>query len=863
MDARHRMHGSIPGLEPRLARAPREAFDLEADVAWWSLPEPALFEALRSAPSGLAAGEAAARLARHGAAEVVVERTAGPWRLWWRQFTSPLVLILVGASVLSLLLRDWTDAVTLLVIIGLSALLGFWQEWRASEAVARLRRRLALTARAWRDGQVVEIPSAELVPGDVVELEAGSRVPGDGRVIAARHCQVDQASLTGESLPVDKSPGTVEAATPAAARHNCVHLGSSLRSGSARVLLVRTGRGSLLAEVASRLAAPEAETDFERGVRRFGQLLLRVMLAVVVLVLAANAMLGRPPVESLLFAVALAVGLSPELLPAIVSVSLARGARRLAAGGVLVRRLDAIEDLGGMDVLCTDKTGTLTIGEMALVAAVDPQGQPSDEVRRLAFLNATLGSGVANPIDTALAAAARESGWSSRGWQRIDELPYDFQRRRMSVVVAAEAGPGQHWLVTKGAVAEVLDCCDLREGERERVMAWVAEQGRHGVRVLAVAQRGVAARGDWRVEDERAMSLQGLVGFRDPLKPDAARMVAALHRLGVRVKLVTGDNRHVAAEIAAQVGLDPGALLTGPAVAAMGDEALWHQAGQAELFVEVDPTQKERIVRALQRTGHAVGFLGDGINDAPSLHAADVGISVSQAVDVARESADIVLLRHDLGVLERGIAEGRRTFANTLKYIRITLSANFGNMISMALATPLLPFLPLTATQILLNNLLSDLPALALAADRVEPQGLRRAPRWDLAQVRRFMIVFGLVSSVFDLLTFAVLLHVFHAGPELFRSAWFVVSLLTELAVLLILRTRGPCWRGQPSALLAWTTAAVALFALALPWITPLHAVFGFTPLPPALLGALVVIVLAYALATEAAKAAFWRSGTG
>lgn len=830
-------------------------------VAWWAEPAAALLAALGTRPDGLSSGEARARLVAHGANEVAAVEKANAARLLWRQFTSPLVLILVVGATLSLLLRDWVDATTILVIVLGSSLLGFGQELAASAAVTRLRMRLALVAQVRRDSSLGARPVRELVPGDVIELSAGHLVPADGVLLEARDFLVNQASLTGESFPVEKRPGIAAPTATLAERTHCLWLGSSVRSGTATMLVVRTGRDTQLAEVAERLGAREDPTDFERGVRRFGVLLMRVMFGVVVAVLLANQWLGRPPIESLLFAVALAVGLSPELLPAIVSVSLSRGARRLAAAGVLVRRLDAIEDLGSIDVLCTDKTGTLTVGSMALERAVDAAGAPSDAVMRLGYLNAAFETGIDNPIDAALVDAGVRAGLSTDGWTKIDEIPYDFLRRRLTIVLAAHDRPDEHLLVTKGAVAQVLDACALGAATRERLERFAADEGAQGRRVLALATRRFAARAGYEVADEATLEFGGFLCFSDPVKPDATQALHTLVARGVRVKMISGDNRHVAAHVAAAVGLDPRALLTGVQIAGLRDEALWYLAERTDCFAEVDPAQKERIVRALQRTGHAVGYLGDGINDAPSLHAADVGISVDQAVDVARESADVVLLRPDLGVLERGIAEGRRTFANTLKYIRITTSANFGNMVSMALATPLLPFLPLTATQILLNNLLSDLPAMAISADRVDPERLRSPQRWDLAEVRRFMLVFGLLSSVFDLLTFALLLRVFDADAMRFHTAWFFVSLCTELAVLMVLRTRGPAWRSRPARWLAATTLAVLALALMLPYSGTLAGVLGFEPLPWPLMVALVSIVLAYCAATEVAKRWFWGGG--
>lgn len=828
-------------------------------AAWWSLAPDALLDALHSTRAGLSTGQARERLAQMGPNVVADSERASALRLLWRQLSSPLVLILVIASVLSLLLRDWVDAATVLAIVAGSTLLGFWQELRASAAVAQLRSRLALNARVRRDGLTLVLPVRELVPGDVIELSAGNLVPADGVLLDAQDFLVNQASLSGESLPVEKRAGVVAANAALSARSNCVWLGSSVRSGTASVLLVNTGGATVLADVAARIATRDEETEFERGVRRFGELLLRVMLGVVVLVLTANTLLGRPAIESMMFAVALAVGLSPELLPAIVSVSLARGARQLAAAGVLVRRLDAIEDLGGMDVLCTDKTGTLTLGTMGLSAATDGAGEPSAEVLRLAHLNAAFETGIDNPMDAAIVDAGQQAGLTTAGWTKVDEMPYDFVRRRLTIVLKSDGGDARHRIITKGAVAAVLNLCVLDTHARQRLDTFAREQGERGMRVLALATRDCAAQADYTVADERDLAFSGFLCFSDPPKPDAPQTLRALAQRGVRVKMITGDNRHVAAHVASQVGLDARALITGEQIAGLRDEALWHLAERTDCFVEVDPAQKERIVRALQRTGHAVGYLGDGINDAPALHAADVGISVDQAVDVARESADIVLLRPDLGVLERGIGEGRRTFANTLKYIQITTSANFGNMVSMALATPLLPFLPLTATQILLNNFMSDLPSMAISTDRVDADHLRSAQRWHLAEVRRFMLVFGLISSVFDLLTFVLLVKIFHAGPALFHSGWFVVSLLTELAVVLVLRTRLHAWRSRPSALLAWTTLAVALLAIALPFIAPAALVFGFVAMPAPMVATLVAIVLAYVVATEAAKHWFWQ----
>jgi Mg2+-importing ATPase len=762
-------------------------------------------------------------------------------RLFGRQLSSPLVLILVLGAVFSLVLHQWLDASIILAIVLGSAALGFWQEYRASAAVARLRARLALTAQVVREGVRRTLPVAEIVPGDLVLLSAGNLIPADGRVVEARDFLVSEAALTGESFPAEKTAG------------QAVFTGTSVQSGTATVRVEKTGRETRYAAIVARVAQPAPESDFARGVRRFGAMLMRVMVLVVLVVVLANAFLHRPALESLLFAVALAVGLTPELLPAIVTVTLARGARAMADAGVIVRRLQAIEDLGSMAILCTDKTGTLTEGCVELASALDAACAESADVMQLAYLNAAFQTGMENPLDAAIVAAGKGRGIDTGAWQKIDEIPYDFVRKRLTVVVSSGAAQ-EHLIITKGAFANVVDLCALDAERRRELETWLSEQGQRGFRVLALAVRHLAPKPRYAREDEAAMSLAGFLLFLDPPKADAAAVVAALARLGVRVKIVSGDNRYVAAHVASSVGLDSSALLAGPDIAAMRDEALWHEAERTDVFAEIDPQQKERIVRALQHRGHAVGYLGDGINDAPALHAADVGVSVQGAVDVARETADVVLLQRDLAVLQRGVEDGRRTFANTLKYICITTSANFGNMISMAIATPLLPFLPLSAKQILLNNFMSDFPSVAISTDRVDEEAIARPLAWNIAEVRRFMVVFGLVSTTFDLLTFWLLFRVFHAGEATFQTAWFGVSLLTELAVVFSLRTQRAAWRSKPSRVLVWATIVVAACGLALPYLGPVARAFDFTPLSWPLAASLLAVVLAYLCMNEFVK---------
>ena len=843
----------------------------DTTAPYWSRDIGDLSTSLGSGSHGLTAAQAAQRLAVVGPNSVEDAQRLGPLRLLWRQVESPLVLILIFAAAVSLGLSQWVDATIIFAIVIGSTLLGFYQEYRASAAVEELKKRLALTCRVVRDGIEGTVRADALVPGDVLVLSAGNLIPADGRILEARDFLVSEASMTGESFPVEKQPGVVPADAPIAQRTNVVFLGASVRSGTARVLVVETGRRTAFGAIAARLRARAPETHFARGLRQFGYLLIRSMVVIVLSVLTVNLLMHRPLVESLLFSVALAVGLSPELLPAIVSVTLSAGARAMSKQGVIVRRLDAIENLGSMTVLCTDKTGTLTEGTIVLADATDPRGRTSSGVRQLAFLNASFETGIDNPIDAAIVTAGEQAGLSTAGHDKIDEIPYDFLRKRLTIVMAGAGDAQRHLVVTKGAFSKVLSICTqveydgavlaLTDAVAAELSAYYEAKGVAGFRVLALATRTVPAKGTYQRDDEAEMVFAGFLLFLDPPKADAARVLGDLGKLNVQVKIITGDNRFVTGHLAGMVGIDPTSMLTGDALAKLDDEALWQVAAGTSLFAEIDPQQKERIVRALQRTGQSVGYLGDGINDAPALHAADVGISVDQAVDVARESADIILLKRDLDVLRTGVEDGRRTFANTLKYISITTSANFGNMVSMAIAAPLLPFLPLVAKQILFNNFLSDVPSMAISTDRVDPESVTYPQRWDVAQVRRYMIVFGLVSSIFDLLTFAVLLLLFRAGEARFQTAWFVVSLLTELGVVLILRTRGAAWRSRPSALLLWTTIAATVFALAVPFFGPGSRLFGFVPLSPAEMGTAVGIVAAYLAATEATKRWFFRTG--
>ena len=838
----------------------------DATDAFWAEPAEALLARLKTGRKGLSAAEAAIRLAKDGPNALASGRKLRALPVLARQFRRPLVLILVGAASISAFVGEAHEAIIIALIVLGSCLLGFFQEYAASQATEKLKERLSRRAVVLRDGADVTIPASGIVAGDVIRLSAGSLIPADGVLLESRDFNVSEAVLTGETFPVVKVPGVAEKDATLSHRTNTVFAGTSVRSGTASALVIHTGSRTEFAAIAASLERAVPETEFAIGIRRFGLLMTEIMFAIVIVVFFANALFGRPLTDSILFSLALAVGLTPELLPAIISVTLARGARTMAANGVIVRRLEAIENLGSMDILCTDKTGTLTEGVIHLDGWLDPEGKPDAEVLLLARLNAGLQSGMANPLDEAITATpARDPRETT--YRKRDEVPYDFVRKRLSVI--ADDPDGRTLMICKGAVDAVLSVCaavqegdavvPLDTGRLQRVQALFRGWSEQGFRVLAIATRALSGPGPFTRNDETGLTLSGFLLFLDPPKAGVDICLRELAARGIAVKMISGDNRYVAAHLARSIGMKAEHVLTGIEVAQLSTPGLAARAARVDLFVEIDPNQKERIVAALRSRGHVVGYLGDGINDAPALHEADIGISVDKAVDAAREAADIVLLKQDLGVLVKGVDDGRMTFANTMKYISITTSANFGNMISMALASIALPFLPLLAKQILLNNFLSDIPALAIATDQVDEADCARPRHWDIAFVRRFMVTFGLVSSLFDLLTFAFLIFLVRASEAHFQTAWFVESLVTQLSIVLIIRTRQHFWQSRPSGLLMALIGLIAAVAVMLP-VLPVAPWFGFVPLPLTVVLGLAGISLAYLLVSEATKSWFYRA---
>ena len=769
----------------------------KAEPPFWQLPVTALMEHLNSSHEGLSSAEAASRLIHFGPNLIHAERKRALILQFLAKFRNPLVIILLTASAFSAFTGDAASFFIISTIVLISVTLDFVQEYRAGQAAERLRQSVAVRGQVLREGKALEIPLAEMVPGDVALLAAGDLVPCDGRVLEARDFFVNQALLTGEPFPVEKAPGELSEEPDILSAGNTVLLGTSVISGTARVLMCRTGQNTELGEIADTLLAKAPATAFEQGTQRFGFLIMRMTILLVLFVLLANAFFHRPWLESFLFAVALAVGLTPELLPMVVSVTLSRGALRMAANKVIVKRLASIHNLGSMDVFCTDKTGTLTEAHIHLERSMDPLGRESERVLKLAYFNSFFETGLKSPLDDAI---LEHQEIDATGWRKIDEVPFDFERRRVSVLI--ENGTTR-LLVVKGAPEDILRLsvsyeadgeADLRpmdEASLGRVNAQFEGLSKEGFRVLGIASRRVGVDHPHAVvSDETELVFAGFAAFHDPPKESAKEALANLAADRVEVKIITGDNELVTQHVFAQLGLPVSGVLTGAEIQQMDDLALSARVEQVNLFCRVTPAQKNRVILALKRRGHVVGYLGDGINDAPSLHSADVSISVDSAVDVAKAAADMILMERDLKVLHAGVIEGRRTFGNIMKYIMMGTSSNFGNMFSMAGASLFLPFLPMLPVQILLNNLLYDISELPIPLDRVDDDYLSRPRHWDMNFIRNFMLIIGPVSSVFDFLTFYIMLAVFHAGEALFHTGWFIESMATQVLVIFIIRTR-------------------------------------------------------------------------
>ncbi len=828
----------------------------DAREPFWAKSAAAWFAALDAGPDGLSSAQARARLARDGPNTVAPATRRKMLAKLARRLSEPLVAILVVAAIVAGLTGDVASLIIILVIVLASVALDIAQEDRAERAAEALRRSVAIHADVLRDGALVSKPVEDIVAGDVVVLRAGDLAPADGIVLASRSAAANESLLTGEAFPAEKRPGPSGAREPAEA-FDAMFGGTALVSGEATMLVVATGGRTLFGGVAAALESREPPTAFERGLHDLGVLIVRLTIFLVLFVLLAHLAFARPALESFMFAVALAVGLTPELLPMVLTVTLSRGAVRMAARKVVVKKLAAIHDLGAMDVICTDKTGTLTEARIALVGHPGPWGEDGERVLELAAVNSRFETGVRSPLDEAILGHA--AGLDLSGWRKIDDLPFDFERRRVSVL--AERG-GLRLAIVKGAPEEIIRRSVAAEGAdggavalddagRARLNAFCEKRERAGERLIAVAWREVAReRERLTMDDEHNLTIAGFCAFVDPPKASARSAIAQLAQLGVKVKIVSGDAPAAVAHVVESLDLPARNLMTGAEIAALDDTALAARVRDVDIYARVSPDQKSRIIRALQATGQVAGFLGDGINDAPAIKAADVGMSVDGATDVARAAADMILLEPDLGVLAQGVEEGRRTYVNVMKYVRMGTSSNFGNMLSMAFASLFLPFLPLTAIQILLNNLFYDLSEIGIPFDNVDPAEIAAPHSWDMRAIQRFTLTMGPLSSVFDAATFGLLIYVFQAAPETFRAAWFVESICTQVLVIFLIRAPAAPWNSRPHPALTLTTLGALAGALTVA-LGPAHAWFGFAALQPGLLLSLAALTLGYLVCAE------------
>jgi Mg2+-importing ATPase len=818
-----------------------------------------LFEQLHTSEKGLTSEEARQKLKEVGPNELgAVQRLTGLKQLLLL-FTNPLVLILLVASIVSAVFGEVLDASIIIVIVSLSIALNYFQTHRSERAVEGLRKQVAITATALRDGNWVEIPRSELVPGDIIRLTAGDLVPADARLLQSVYLNVQQAALTGESLPVEKDASdSASTSGNLADVRSAVFLGTSIVSGSATAVVTGTGKNTAFGDIVVHLAKRPPQTEFEHGVKNFSLLISRTVFFLVLFVFLVGIIAKHSTLESALFAISLAVGLTPEFLPMIVTITLAQGASRMARQKVIVKHLESMQNFGSIDVLCSDKTGTLTTGEMALSDCFDPQGQPSKRVLLFAYLNSFYETGIKSPLD---AAVLRYEQLDVSSYRKLGEIPFDFERRRLSVVVKQN---GEPLLICKGAPESVLPVCSKYEIDGQIIplddkshascKETYQKLSAQGYYTIAVAYRPFPPQQEvYHATDEQDMILLGYLALFDPPREDAGQVLEALRSDGVEVKILTGDNELVTRHICSQVGLKTDQMIVGAELDHINDTALAQVVEKTNVFARVSPAQKNRIILALKRRHHVVGYLGDGINDAPSLHTADVGISVASAVDVAKEAAEIILLQQGLDVLLKGIIEGRKAFGNVMKYLLMGTSSNFGNMFSMAGAFVFLPFLPMLPAQILLNNFLYDLSQVTIPTDNVDATFIQKPQRWNIKLIRDFMVFIGPVSSIFDFLTFFVLLAVFHASAELFHTGWFVESLATQTLVLFVIRTVGNPLRSRPSKPLTITVILVVLFGLILPY-TPLAGPLKFVPLPGLYFLFLAGMIITYLILVEIVK---------
>jgi len=829
-----------------------------------TLPIEEIFPLLGTSPHGLTSEEAKANLEKYGPNDVAHVKKQSLIIQFLEHFKNLLVIILLIAAVISLFVGEVVDAGIIIIIIILSVTLDFFQEYKAGNAAEMLRKKIITRALVFRDGKEQEIAIQDLVPGDLISLAAGDIVPADARVLSARNFFVNQSALTGEPFPIEKTETPANQDTPITEAGNYIFLGTSVVSGTAAAIITRTGITTEFGKIARALVERPPETEFERGLKNFSYLMSKIIFFLVIFVFLINALFKHGVLDSLLFAVALAVGMTPELLPMILSLNLSKGAIAMSEKGAIVKHPESIQNFGSMDVLCTDKTGTLTDNKIALIRHLDTEGNDNDEVLLYSFINSSFHTGLKSPLDEAVVAYKIID--ISR-YLKVDEIPFDFLRKRLSIVTSVG---NEHILISKGAPEEIFRICTsvknngvivaLTDETRGTINTLYQELSKEGFRALAVCYRPVPGEGPrYSARDEHDMILVGFITFIDPPKESARESVQLLAKSGIELKILTGDNELVTRKTCELIGLHVKGVLQGAEIEAMDVQTLSRVVEDVTIFARVTPVQKNRIMNALKKNGHVVGFMGDGINDAPSIREADVGISVENAVDIAKESADIILLKNDLRILHDGVLEGRKTFGNTMKYILMGTSSNFGNMFSVAAASLFLPFLPMLPIQILLNNLLYDMSESTIPTDNVDPSYLNTPKKWDIGFIKKFIVIFGPLSSVFDFITFFILLFIFNADATLFQTAWFIESICTQTLVIFVIRTRVvPFYRSRPSRLLLASTLLIVAFACILPF-TVIGSIFGFVHPPITFFVVLAGLVAGYLVIVELVKIWFYK----
>jgi Mg2+-importing ATPase len=836
----------------------------EPEVSFHALPDIELFAVLGTTPAGLTSDQAKARLERYGYNDISSVRKRPVILQFLDHFKNLLIIILLIAAAISLIVGEITNAVIIVIIVLASVTLDFFQEYKAGNAAELLRQKIISQVSVLRDGNRIELPITGLVPGDVIFLAAGDIVPADARLLAARDFYVNQSALSGEPFPVAKSAGPADPLTPLMEAENYIFLGTSVVSGTATAIVTRTGMSTEFGRVAKTLVERPPETEFERGLKQFSYLMSKIIFFLVIFVFFINALFRHGILESLLFSVALAVGMTPELLPMILSLNLSKGSIAMSEKGAIVKHPESIQNFGSMDVLCTDKTGTLTQNEIALVRHLDTEGNDSEDVLLYSYINSVFHTGLKSPLDDAV---VRFRHIDIDDYRKIDEIPFDFLRRRVSIIVERRSG---RIVVSKGAPEEIVRICSfaergggvipLTDAVRDQIAAIYRAQSAEGFRTLGVCYRAVPEdQAQFSVADEKEMVLAGLITFIDPPKESARESVRLLARSGIELKILTGDNGLVTKKTCGLIGLEVRGMLTGAEIEHLDNETLSRVVEDTTIFSRMNPSQKNRVMNALKHNGHVVGFMGDGINDAPSIRQADVGISVENAVDIAKESADIILLKNDLRVLNDGVLEGRKTFGNTMKYILMGTSSNFGNMFSVAISSLFLRFLPMLPVQILLNNLLYDVSESTIPTDNVDESYISTPKKWDMEFIKKFIIIFGPISSVFDFITFFILLFIFMADASLFQTAWFIESICTQTLVIFVIRTRVvPFYKSRPSRLLIASTLFIVLVACVLPF-TVIGTIFGFVPPPLSFFAVLAGLVTGYLVIVEIVKWWFYR----